>query len=142
VIVSRSGRNSGPCGRARSGCRIPGSRIFLRLLQRCGEETLRTKFAYNTVLTVLRTLESKGYVGHKEEGRAHRSLPLIAREAARRSALRHLSAKPFKGSAELLMISIVSDNNLSDAQVEPHYFAISRPEKPCSKRCCVRIWTH
>src|SRR5215470_3733927 len=24
----------------------------------------------------------------------------------------------------------------------PHCFAISRREKPCSKRCCVRIWTH
>lgn len=81
-------------------------------------KTLRTKLAYNTVLTVLRTLESKGYVGHKEEGRAHRYLPLIAREAARRSALRHLSTKLFKGSVELLMISIVSDDKLSDEQVK------------------------
>lgn len=81
-------------------------------------KTLRTKLAYNTVLTVLRTLESKGYVGHKEEGRAYRYLPLIAREAARRSALHHLSAKLFKGSVELLMISIVSDNRLSDEEVK------------------------
>lgn len=81
-------------------------------------KTLRTKLAYNTVLTVLRTLESKGYVGHKEEGRAHRYLPLIAREAARRSALHHLSAKLFKGSVELLMTSIVSDDKLSDEQVK------------------------
>ncbi len=80
-------------------------------------KALSAKLAYNTVLTVLRTLESKGYVGHKEEGRAHRYLPLIAREAARRSALRQLSAKLFKGSAELLMVSIVSDNRLSDEQV-------------------------
>ena len=81
-------------------------------------KALRTKLAYNTVLTVLRTLESKGYVGHKEEGRAYRYLPLIAREAARRSALHHLSAKLFKGSVELLMISIVSDNRLSDEEVK------------------------
>jgi BlaI family penicillinase repressor len=81
-------------------------------------KALRAKLAYNTVLTVLRTLESKGCVGHREEGRAHRYLPLLAREDARRSALRHLSAKLFKGSAELLMVSIVSDNKLSDVQVK------------------------
>jgi predicted transcriptional regulator len=33
---------------------------------------LTDKLAYTTVLTVLRTLEAKGYVGHEEEGRQHR----------------------------------------------------------------------
>lgn len=79
---------------------------------------LKVKLAYNTVLSILRTLESKGYVGHEEEGRAHRYLPRVAREAARHSALRHLSAKLFKGSIELLMTSLVSDEKLSDEQVQ------------------------
>jgi predicted transcriptional regulator len=81
-------------------------------------KALRVKLAYNTVLSILRTLESKGYVGHAQEGRAHRYLSLIARDAARRSALRHLSAKLFKGSAELLMLSIVSDSKLSEEQIK------------------------
>ena len=44
---------------------------------------LKAKLAYNTVLSILRTLESKGYVGHEEEGRAHRYLTRVAQEAAR-----------------------------------------------------------
>ena len=78
---------------------------------------LKAKLAYNTVLSILRTLESKGYVGHEEEGRAHRYLARVARDAARHSALRHLSVKLFKGSVELLMTSLVSDKKLSDEQV-------------------------
>lgn len=79
---------------------------------------LKVKLAYNTVLSVLRTLESKGYVGHEDEGRAYRYLARVAREAARRSALQHLSTKLFKGSVELLMTSLVSDQKLSDEQVQ------------------------
>jgi predicted transcriptional regulator len=78
---------------------------------------LKAKLAYNTVLSILRTLEAKGYVGHAEEGRAFRYQARVAREAARRSALRQLSAKLFKGSVELLMTSLVSDRQLSEAEV-------------------------
>jgi BlaI family penicillinase repressor len=78
---------------------------------------LKVKLAYNTVLSILRTLETKGYVGHEEEGRAHRYVARVARDAARHSALRHLSAKLFKGSVELLMTSAVSDKKLSDEQI-------------------------
>ena len=79
---------------------------------------LKAKLAYNTVLSILRTLEAKGYVGHEEEGRAHRYLARVEREAARHSALRQLSTKLFKGSVELLMTSAVSDRKLSDEQVQ------------------------
>jgi BlaI family transcriptional regulator, penicillinase repressor len=78
---------------------------------------LKVKLAYNTVLSILRTLETKGYVGHEEEGRAHRYVARVARDAARHSALRHLSAKLFKGSVELLMTSAVSDKKLSDEEI-------------------------
>lgn len=78
---------------------------------------LKVKLAYNTVLSILRTLETKGYVGHEEEGRAHRYVARVAREAARHSALRQLSNKLFKGSVELLMMSAVSDKRLSDEEI-------------------------
>lgn len=77
---------------------------------------LKVKLAYNTVLSILRTLESKGYVEHQEEGRAHRYLARVKREAARRSALRQLSDRLFKGSVELLLTSAVTDRRLSDDQ--------------------------
>jgi BlaI family penicillinase repressor len=75
------------------------------------------KLAYTTVLTVLRTLESKGHVGHEEEGRGHRYHAIIEQQQARKSALRHLTSKLFKGSAELLMTHLVSDQKLSRDQI-------------------------
>ena len=80
-------------------------------------ERLADKLAYTTVLTVLRTLEQKGYVGHAGEGRAHRYRPLVKRAAAGRNALRRLVDKVFQGSPELLMTQLVSDKHLSDEEL-------------------------
>ena len=77
----------------------------------CGR--LEVDLAYTTVLTVLRTLESKGLVGHQKEGRAHRYHPLLARREAGRSVLDRLRDKVYSGSTETLVASLVSDNRLS-----------------------------
>jgi BlaI family transcriptional regulator, penicillinase repressor len=76
-------------------------------------ESLGDPLAYTTVLTVLRTLEDKGFVGHAEEGKAHRYRPLVARERAGRSALSRMIEKLFEGSPELLVTQLVSDRKLS-----------------------------
>ena len=80
-------------------------------------ERLNDDLAYTTVLTILRNLESKGYVGPSKDGRAHRYAPLVDRNVARKSALRDLSQKLFKGSPELLLTHLVSSEKLSDAQI-------------------------
>ena len=80
-------------------------------------ERIADELAYTTVLTVLRTLEQKGYVGHTEDGRAHRYKPLVKREVAGRNALRRLVDKVFDGSPELLLTQLVSDKNLSDEEL-------------------------
>ncbi len=72
-----------------------------------------TKLAYTTILTVLRTLETKGYVGHEEQGRSYRYHAIVEQQFARKSALRHLTSKLFKGSAALLMTQLVSDQKLT-----------------------------
>ena len=78
---------------------------------------LQDELAYTTVLTVLRTLETKGYVGHEEEGRGHRYYAAIEQQAARKSALRHLTSKLFKGSTELLFAHLVSDRKLGADEI-------------------------
>ena len=78
---------------------------------------LADKLAYTTVLTILRTLEAKGYVAHEEEGRVHRYYANVEEHAARRSALAHLKSKLFKGSAELLFAHLVSDHKLTPEQI-------------------------
>ena len=80
-------------------------------------EALPDSLAYTTVLTVLRTLEEKGFVGHEEEGKAHRYLPLVARERAGRSALTRMVDKLFDGSPELLLTQLVSDRKLSPQDI-------------------------
>jgi len=80
-------------------------------------ERLADDLAYTTVLTVLRTLEQKGFVEHTGEGRAHRYHPLVKREAAGRNALRRLLDKVFQGSPELLLTHLVADKNLSDDEL-------------------------
>jgi predicted transcriptional regulator len=79
---------------------------------------LSDELAYTTVLTILRTLESKGYVRHQEEGRVHRYFAAVQRQAARKSALRHLTRKLFDGSSDLLLLHLVSDRKLSTEQIE------------------------
>lgn len=73
--------------------------------------------AYTTVLTVLRTLEAKGHVGHAEEGRAHRYHALVAREAAGRTALRRLLGTVFGGSPELLLTHLVGERGVGEAEL-------------------------
>jgi BlaI family penicillinase repressor len=54
---------------------------------------LADDLAYTTVLTILRTLEEKGYVGHVAEGRAYRYHALVERGEARISAVDHNTQK-------------------------------------------------
>jgi len=80
-------------------------------------DRLSDELAYTTVLTVLRTLEEKGYVGHVEEGKAHRFHPLVERQDAGTSVLRRLTRKLFKNSPELLLTHLVSDRGLTDEEL-------------------------
>lgn len=80
-------------------------------------DKLTDQLAYTTVLTILRTLEAKGYVSHAEEGRGHRYFAAIEHQAAQTSALKHLTGKLFKGSTELLFAHLVSDRKLTPEQI-------------------------
>ncbi len=80
-------------------------------------DELSEDFAYTTVLTVLRTLEDKGFVDHATEGKAHRYFPRVAQAAAGRSALARVLDKIFQGSEELLLTQLVSDRNIDDEKL-------------------------
>lgn len=99
------------------------------------KESLADDLAYTTVLTILRTLEQKGYVKHEEEGRVHRYSAKVKEDAARKSALHHLTGKLFKGSAELLFTHLVSDRKLSKDQIQRmrDLLAEAAPNKDPSK---------
>jgi BlaI family transcriptional regulator, penicillinase repressor len=81
------------------------------------QDSLHDRLAYTTVLTVLRTLEAKGYVRHEEEGRQHRYFATVQQRAAQKSALKHLLGKLFKNSSEVLFARLVSDQKLSAEEI-------------------------
>jgi BlaI family penicillinase repressor len=68
--------------------------------------------AYNSVLTTIRVLERKGYVKHSKDGRAHVYAPLVARDEASRSEIRHLVSRFFKNSHEQLVLNILEDRGV------------------------------
>ena len=80
-------------------------------------EALQDRLAYTTVLTVLRTLEEKGYATREEVGRAHRYQARLQRRAAGESAVRRLTRRLFKDSPELLLTQLMSDRQLSDDEL-------------------------
>jgi predicted transcriptional regulator len=73
----------------------------------------KPKPAYNTVLTLLRILERKGYVTHRKDGRAFVFLPTLDRSRARKNALKTLVNRFFEGSPKLLILNLLEDTQLS-----------------------------
>ena len=78
------------------------------------QKRLEDNLAYNTVLTMLRILEEKGYLRHEEEGRAFRYIPRVARKTAKASAVKRLVRKLFDGEAKLLATELVANRALTD----------------------------
>ncbi|MGC2448035.1 MAG: BlaI/MecI/CopY family transcriptional regulator [Candidatus Sulfotelmatobacter sp.] len=71
--------------------------------------------AYNSVLTIIRILETKGYVRHVKDKRAHVYTPKIDRKDATRVEVRHLVSRFFGDSHEKLVLNILEEQSI-DAQ--------------------------
>jgi BlaI family transcriptional regulator, penicillinase repressor len=74
--------------------------------------------AYNSVLTTVRILERKGYVEHVKDGRAHVYAPLVGRQDATRSEIRHLVSRFFKDSHEQLVLNILEDRGIDAEELD------------------------
>jgi predicted transcriptional regulator len=69
--------------------------------------------AYNSVLTTIRILEQKGYVEHRQEGRAFIYRPLIAEHEASRTEVKHILSRFFGNSREQLLLSLLGEGDIS-----------------------------
>jgi BlaI family penicillinase repressor len=72
----------------------------------------RPSLAYNSVLTIVRILEKKGYVKHLKDKRAHVYLPLVGREDATRFEVRHLVSRFFGNSHALLALNVLEETDI------------------------------
>ena len=85
--------------------------------------------AYNSVLTTIRILEKKGYVKHSKDGRAHVYAPVVARNEATRSEIRHLVGRFFRNSHEDLVLNILEDRGLEPKELDRLRRMLERGEK-------------
>jgi BlaI family transcriptional regulator, penicillinase repressor len=73
---------------------------------------------YSTVQTILRILETKGYVKHDKVERAFVYRPVVDQAQARRRALRHLVGRLFDGSPTLLVSNVLEDETIDAAELK------------------------
>jgi len=76
------------------------------------------QLAYNSVLTTIRILEQKGYVEHRQEGRAFVYRPCVAEEDASRSEIRNVLNRFFGNSSERLVLSLLGDGEISQDELQ------------------------
>jgi predicted transcriptional regulator len=74
--------------------------------------------AYNSVLTTVRILEQKGYVEHRQDGRAFVYRPSVAEHEASRSEVKHVLNRFFGNSRERLLLSLLGDDEISREELE------------------------
>ncbi len=76
------------------------------------------KPAYNTVSTITRILEQKGFVGHKAYGRTHEYYPLVTKKEYTKSYFRNFVANYFENSYKSMASFFTSEEKLSINELE------------------------
>ena len=76
--------------------------------------------SYSAVRALLRILEEKGHVRHEQDGPRYVYLPTVARDNAKRSAMRHMLQTFFDGSAEQAISALLDESSakLSSAELD------------------------
>ena len=73
--------------------------------------------AYNSVLTIIRILETKGYVKHRKDKRAHIYMPNIDRKDATRFEIGRLVSRFFGNSEDLLVLNILEEKSIEPEEL-------------------------
>jgi len=75
--------------------------------------------SYSSVRALLRILEDKGHVKHRQDGPRYVYMPCVSHEHASRSALKRLVATFFQGSTTQALAALLetADTKLSDAEL-------------------------
>lgn len=76
------------------------------------------KPAYNTVSTIIRILEKKGFVGFEAFGRAHRYHPIVAKDDYRQFSMGRMINNYFQGSFSEMVSFFVKENDLSVSEID------------------------
>jgi BlaI family penicillinase repressor len=93
---------------------------IMRIVWKLGEasarqiqENLSGDRHYNSVMTIIRVLERKNHLIHREDGRTHIYRSAVNPEKARTRVLKHLVKNVFGGSAASLVLNLVETGDLT-----------------------------
>jgi len=82
------------------------------------EKMPEPKPAYNTVSTVVRVLEGKGFIGHKAYGNSHVYYPLISEDEYKKFTFDKMMTNYFSNSYESLVSFLIQEKNLSMKELD------------------------
>ena len=82
------------------------------------QENLSGKRHYNSVMTIIRVLEKKNHLIHREDGRSHIYRAAVNPEKARTRVLKHLVKHVFGGSAASLVLNLVETGDLTFEELD------------------------
>lgn len=77
----------------------------------------RPKPAYTSLLTLMQTMEKKGYIGHEKSGKAYAYLPILKRENFLTSEIKRIAMSLFGGSPGELVLNLVEREQLNKKEI-------------------------
>jgi predicted transcriptional regulator len=94
-------------------------------------EAMEDAPSYSAVRAMLRVLEEKGHVRHQAEGLRYVYVPVVAREQAKRSAVKHLMNTFFNDSPEQIVAALldVSSTRLTREELDRMAAMIEKARK-------------
>jgi predicted transcriptional regulator len=124
--------------RRRTATLTPQELEIMKIVWKSGQATVREvyetllehrKVAYTTVLTMMKILETKGYLTKDRDERAHVYRPARAEQTVVRSMVREFVDRVFNGSAQPLLLHLVKDRRLSEQELEELTQLLKESEK-------------
>jgi len=82
------------------------------------EKMPEPKPAYNTVSTIVRILERKGFVDHRAYGKTHQYFPLISKQEYTRSYMKNFMGSYFGNSFKEMVSFFAKEDNMSVGEIE------------------------
>ena len=76
------------------------------------------KPAYNTVSTIIRILEKKGFVGHNAYGKTYEYFPVVSKKEYTRSYMKNFMRNYFSGSFQEMVSFFAKEDNMSLSELD------------------------
>lgn len=93
------------------------------------EQMPEPKPAYNTVSTIVRILEKKGFVGYEAFGKTHRYFPLISKKEYTRKYMKNFMKGYFSNSFKEMVSFFAREDNMSLADLEELFDEVGKDLK-------------